>query len=658
MKMKKMLLLLALAAGTASGAEVVRDVVYDPTHPAECRGDVYLPDGVSEGTPVALLIHGGGWRTGDRYSVSGIADFLRALGFLVFNVEYRLCGTAAWPACGDDCVAAGRFLLSKQFADRFNVKPSKIVTVGGSAGGHLALWTGLKLGSRASKIVSISGIGDPSKTLDLCGVMFERLLKAKPTPKRLAAIDPANLLGTDSPEILCTHAWDDSVVSFESSSAFAAACREKGVKCKVYAYDSHTEETTGGHCIWRVGSEPHRLAGHLEREIARFLTAGPVDVVAVYYPHWHVYPKGDEWFHAGWTEWEYVKDAKPRFPGHLQPMVPQTGYLDGKDPKDVAKEIDLAADAGINVFLYDYYYYGGKVTQEESLEEGFLQAQNRDRMKFALMWCYHDRYFGWRRRLHSPHRFVMKLERTPAEFLGLVDLSIERYFRRPEYWRRDGRLFFSIYDANVFVTSLGEDAARAALAEARRRVRAAGLGELEINAQNPWTMEDATRFKSVGFDSLTHYSGKPIRDLKSRYAAGERIFDYADVGEELKKRYDEFSKAELPYYPSVSVGWDSTPRCCHEEPFPWKGTASEYPHTMTLTNCTAALFGKYLSQARKFAEEDPKHPGVVYINAWNEYTEGCYLLPDNFEGDARLNAIRKVFGPSSGNPAWTSRTSP
>ena len=71
-----------------------------------------------------------------------------------------------------------------------------------------------------------------------------------------------------------------------------------------------------------------------------------VEVVAVYYPHWHVYPKGNEWFHPGWTEWEYVKDAQPRFPGHRQPIVPVPGYLDGKDPADVAKEIDLAADAG------------------------------------------------------------------------------------------------------------------------------------------------------------------------------------------------------------------------------------------------------------------------------------------------------------------------
>ena len=115
-----------------------------------------------------------------------------------------------------------------------------------------------------------------------------------------------------------------------------------------------------------------------------------IECVCVYYPHWHRYPKGDEWFGADrWRqgEWEFVKTAKPRFPGHRQPIVPLLGYLDGASPSDVEKEIDLAADAGIGVFLYDYYYYGGCVTQEEALEQGFLCARNRDRMKFAIMWC-------------------------------------------------------------------------------------------------------------------------------------------------------------------------------------------------------------------------------------------------------------------------------
>ena len=75
-----------------------------------------------------------------------------------------------------------------------------------------------------------------------------------------------------------------------------------------------------------------------------------IEVVCVYYPHWHEYPKGNEWFGADrWKqgEWAFVKDARPLYPNHKQPLVPYAGFLDESDPKDMAKEIALAANAGV-----------------------------------------------------------------------------------------------------------------------------------------------------------------------------------------------------------------------------------------------------------------------------------------------------------------------
>ena len=123
---------------------------------------------------------------------------------------------------------------------------------------------------------------------------------------------------------------------------------------------------------------------------AQFSPARP-EVVAVYYPHWHSYDHGSAWKGEGWTEWEGLKAAVPRFPGHHQPLKPTWGYFDESDPAWTSKEIDLAADNGIDVFLYDWYWYSGVKNMEEALEQGFLKAPNRTRMKFALMWANHDR---------------------------------------------------------------------------------------------------------------------------------------------------------------------------------------------------------------------------------------------------------------------------
>ena len=106
------------------------------------------------------------------------------------------------------------------------------------------------------------------------------------------------------------------------------------------------------------------------------------EVVAVYYPHWHSYDHGSAWKGEGWTEWEGVKAAVPRFPGHEQPLRPTWGYFDESDPKWSAREIDLAVDHGIDVFLFDWYWYSGVKNMEEALERGFLRAANGERMNW------------------------------------------------------------------------------------------------------------------------------------------------------------------------------------------------------------------------------------------------------------------------------------
>ena len=373
-----------------------------------------------------------------------------------------------------------------------------------------------------------------------------------------------------------------------------------------------------------------------------------VEVVAVYYPHWHKYPKGTEWFGAAWAEgeWGFVKSARPRFPGHRQPLVPYPGYLDGADPKDVETEIALAANAGIDVFLYDYYWYGGQVTQEEALEKGFLQAKNRDRLKFALMWCYHERRDQFRPARGAPRRRLMTLDHTPEEFLGLIDHAIARYFNKPEYWRKDGKLFFSIYEAAYLWRTWGKDAkkVRTAMDEARRRVRAAGLGELHLNAQNLRPSQVPLAVE-MGFDSVTDYGFGVwnVPKYGARYAAGERLFDYGEIDGVLQKHWKAMGETALPYLPIVPTGWDSTPRCRLDEPFPWKGKEN-YPYCGTYTNNTPDRFEKYLRDAKAHVLSDPKKPGVVYVNGWNEYTEGTYLLPNNFDADGALRAIATVFG--------------
>lgn len=247
------------------------EAVYDPAHPEICRGDLFLPADASDETPVALLIHGGGWSAMKRQDVAGIASYLFGWGYAVYSIDYRLAGKDPWPACGEDCVKAAEFLLSDAFAAKYGFRPKRLTVIGGSAGGHLALWTGLKLGDRAAAIVSISGIGDPQPDCAVHPGRYRTLFGAVPTEGLFGTMDPQRLIRPVPTRILCTHAAEDDVVPIASARNFFDAWTAAGNEGEFYAYSEKDEPNLGGHRIWRKFDDPHRLLAHLETKILGFL---------------------------------------------------------------------------------------------------------------------------------------------------------------------------------------------------------------------------------------------------------------------------------------------------------------------------------------------------------------------------------------------------
>ena len=265
---------LCAAAAAAHDFKVVRDVVYSPAAGAAGVGDLYLPDGFAADDPVVLCIHGGGWTGGDRESFRGVAEFFaRDLKLPAFNVEYRLAPAHRWPACKDDCVAAARFLLGKGLAP-YGLRPEHVFVCGASAGGHLALWTGLSLGQNAVKgVISISGIGDPKPDCALHPGRYSVLLGAG-FESRLDEVDARRLIRPGAgTRFLLTHAGEDTVVPLDSAVVFADALRAADHPVETFVYSRRDEPNTGGHVIWRPASHPHRLLALLERRIAAFVGA-------------------------------------------------------------------------------------------------------------------------------------------------------------------------------------------------------------------------------------------------------------------------------------------------------------------------------------------------------------------------------------------------
>ena len=131
----------AFLAHVANQYRVVPNVVYHAANNHENRLDLYAPRGASGPVPVVVMIHGGGWVAGTKES-----QFLRALpylemGWAVVNVTYRLVQVSRAPAAVEDCLCALQWVARN--AETYGFDLSRIVTTGNSAGGHLALTSGM-----------------------------------------------------------------------------------------------------------------------------------------------------------------------------------------------------------------------------------------------------------------------------------------------------------------------------------------------------------------------------------------------------------------------------------------------------------------------------------------------------------------------------------
>ena len=385
------------------------------------------------------------------------------------------------------------------------------------------------------------------------------------------------------------------------------------------------------------------LAGSTTADAAPQARTRRPSVMAVYYPHWHNYDHGSAWKGEGWTEWEGVKAAVPRFPGHHQPLIPSWGYFDESDPKWTAREIDLAADHGIDVFLYDWYWYSGVKNMQEALEQGFLRAENRDRMKFALMWANHDRKDQFCPDFDKERTVWLPSHHSPRDLQRVIDYCIEHYFRQSNYWQVDGRLFFSIYQATKFVAQLGgPQETRKLFEKMDSRLRKANLPPMHWNAMvgdpRPVAMLEEAGFRSTSRYNL-HTAGTVEPDLTERYE---------DIVEAHRKHWEKMDATSLVNLPMATVGWDSTPRCAKDVkwPFPVSPTSGRhaYPYGSVVVGSTPELFEQLLRDAAKHVEQDPRKPFAVLLNAWNEWTEGCYLLPEERTGTAYLEAVKRAFG--------------
>lgn len=352
-------------------------------------------------------------------------------------------------------------------------------------------------------------------------------------------------------------------------------------------------------------------------------------IAAYVYPGWHPIPERDQSFHPGFTEWELVEGCRPRFEGHAQPRTPLLGSYDDRDPVEVERRVRLATSHGVDALIWGLFWCRGKRVFQDALDLGLLGSQLGRETPFAVMWANRmPRRVLPVKSTGPPTITSDRLVPTDVEdFVALIQMVARTYFKRPNYLTVGGVPYFSIFDSTFFVRELGPEWAREAITRAREWLRSNGFPGMHLAAIEP-NMEVLPVIASLGFDSVTHYVNLPVWK-------GPPIQDYREAASARAESWSQWSLGSgLPYMPSVSPGWDASPRAAD-----FGGTRPDkYPWSPVIVGEDPELFSEALGRATR--HKVPLDDSLVMVASLNEWSEGHYLEPDSQHGEGWLKAVR------------------
>jgi acetyl esterase/lipase len=265
---------------SATPASPVQTEIYARPGGEELKLDFYAAAGGKRPAPCLVVVHGGGWDSGDNTQMPEWNHRWAARGWAVAAINYRLAPQHPWPAQGEDVRAAVAWL--KANATRLSLDAERFVILGRSAGGQVA--TAAAYGMRDSAIRGVIALYAPhdmqfawsvSREDDaLNSVKLMRQLFGGPpdTPERQALYDSASgqlLARAASPPALLIHGYPDTLVWYRHSRRMAARLAELGVSCThlelswaTHAFDYNPDGPGGQVADAAIESFLNRVSGN------------------------------------------------------------------------------------------------------------------------------------------------------------------------------------------------------------------------------------------------------------------------------------------------------------------------------------------------------------------------------------------------------------
>lgn len=350
-------------------------------------------------------------------------------------------------------------------------------------------------------------------------------------------------------------------------------------------------------------------------------------LIAFYLPQYHRISENAEWWGPGFTEWTNVVKGRPNYDGHYQPHLPrELGFYDLSSVEVMREQAEMAKLYGIGAFCFYYYWFSGRRILERPIDNFLNSDINFD---YCLCWANEN----WTRTWDGDTRSVLMrqeyLDADPQEFIA----SLLPHFSDRRYIRVDGKPLLVVYRAKDI-----PDTSRV-FEIWRQAVEGAGFPGLHIAVVDFY---DISRPDEVGADALVEFPPhkfngpqcapeKPLEFTNRDFRGG--IVDYAKVVAQSANR----QQPDFTLYRGVLPSWDNTARR-QSTPTILHGSSPE-------------LFGDWLRYVRAYTRDvfDGRPDPFIFVNAWNEWGEGCHLEPDQKWGLSYLEALKasEWFDPDS-----------
>jgi glycosyltransferase involved in cell wall biosynthesis len=345
---------------------------------------------------------------------------------------------------------------------------------------------------------------------------------------------------------------------------------------------------------------------------------GAPKIIALYLPQYHPNPENDAWWGPGFTDWTKVAPARPLFKHHYQPHVPaDLGFYDLRLAETREAQARLAAEHGIYGFAYYHYWFHGRKVLDRPLRE-VLSSQNPD---FPFCVCFANE--NWTRRWDGKEDDVLLAQRhSPEDDLAFIR-DLLPVFSDDRYIRIDGRPLLLVYRPSLFPNP------RKTAELWRAECIAAGVGNPYLAYMQSFSIDDPA---SYGFDAAVEFPPlsfpvtnaiSSVEELAPNFSGG--IFDYEELRDSAARR----PEPSYTLFRGVMPSWDNTAR---------RG-----PSSSSFINASPEGYRSWLAEACNWTMRcHPPSERLVFVNAWNEWGEGCHLEPDQRYGHLYLQATRDV----------------